>query len=519
KGGSGGGVVNGGASVGSVREAAKSFNPFGPQPGRVVEAESAPASAAVSVPPPLPPVVPGGGPPPPPLPPPPLSSFSAPSSPGSGRASTAGASLKDALAARIQPVPGIEGSGRGGDVQPHPPQPPTSIPPPAPPTDLPIPSGGPPPPPPPPPPVGFAPTPQYVRGGPVPSESPSASPSQKKKPSPADVGAMGPNLFALGAGGGGGGTVRSVGKVSERIRGLQGGVAGVFGGGFESSSSPAPTPAPAPATAPTPPFSAEKPPLPAAPSPRKSADDLRVKTEVGFGGKPPLPSAPSPRKASFEGGRSGGGGESDWEVVEREEARAGSSSPGVVVGEEDIFGDSKRKSFANLFSPVASTPGAAVPAIMINDSYRVRAVYRFEAVKDDDLELEVGDVAVVEREEGPWLFGRRERGGGVGWFPESFVERVGANEPALPSVEEKKYVSHAEVLWDYTAAREDELSLIAGEKVGVIDKTESQWWTVENSSNQSGLVPSNYLLETLEEPAPPTLPPKPLPGSKGMSKS
>src|SRR4051794_37876629 len=72
----------------------------------------------------------------------------------------------------------------------------------------------------------------------------------------------------------------------------------------------------------------------------------------------------------------------------------------------------------------AQTP---LPTISINDApevlYRVRATYRFEAVKDDDLALGVGDGGDVEREDGEWLFGR-DVGGRAGWFPRTFVERV-----------------------------------------------------------------------------------------------
>ncbi|KAJ3050644.1 hypothetical protein HK097_008351 [Rhizophlyctis rosea] len=460
-------VVEGGAKTGSVRDMAKSgFNPFGPRPSRFDEGEEQKSDVSVgqATPPPPPPAIGAGGiPPPPPPPPPPPGSGPGSPLPSARSSVTGGGSLKNALAAKVKPVEGIEGTGQSSST--HVPTPVRAPSPPAPIQT----TGGPPPPPPPPPPVGIATTTPYVRGSALPSESASTASGSKSKPKPADIGAVGPNLFALGAGSGG---VKSVGKVSDRIKGLQMGVGGVFG---------------QPAVETPKAVEREEP---------KWREERKKSVDSG-GWKPPLPSAPSPRKKSWEagGGVVGAGKkeEEGWEVVEREE---GSVSPVHVErgrSGEDVFADFGAK------SPIT----ASVPAIAINDApqglYTVRAVYKFEALKDDDLALEVGEVASVEREEGAWLFGRVVEGGRVGWFPGSFVEKFDASAPP-PALEHEgpKFIAHAEALWDYTAARDDELSLVAGERVGVISKPEKEWWNVENAKGVKGLVPATYLMEEIE---------------------
>ncbi|KAJ3288737.1 Intersectin 1 (SH3 domain protein) [Borealophlyctis nickersoniae] len=367
----------------------------------------------------------------------------------------------------------------------------------APPPPPPVMSGGPPTTPPPPPPPGVVPpVTKYVRGSSSGSVgSAGSSPTPKKKPTPADVGAAGPNLFALAAGGGG---VKSVGKVSDRIRNLQGGMAHVFGGAVESTPPVTTTPAISITTAPKEPDPAQQ----------TSSDSL---------------AATSPHASSHDTAKDG---DSDWEVVHHDEVKREfgdvkkrpSASGGLSYEDvrkresrglsyEDVFADHSASVLGDGGAPVAS-PLSTAPDQPL---YRVRAAFKFEAVKPDDLPLDVGDVAAVEKEEGEWLFGFRVETEGVkGWFPRNFVDVVQDEDsttttttttatttttPALFAPAQTRFLSSATVLWDYTAVNPDELSITAGEKVGVIGKPQSQWWSVENSVGGVGLVPATYLQE------------------------
>ncbi|RKO89740.1 hypothetical protein BDK51DRAFT_36946, partial [Blyttiomyces helicus] len=286
-------------AAGSVREAAKTFNPFGPQPREDRRADHSPAStAAPVVAPPAPPAFDfnaGGPPPPPPPPPPPASGSSSP--PAVARAvgrlpsSASGTSLKDALAARVGTREEVVGVAHGSGEE-H--AGPTSVsssaspaPPPPPPPAPPIGGGGPPPPPPPPPPPGTGPVKKWSAS--ISDTTSSAPAAPKKKPSPADVGAKGPALFAPGAV-----PLRSVGKVSDKIRNLQGGMSHVFGGPLATE----PTPEPAPTTTPAIVIPSSVPRAIGATTPPRSESSIS------------------------------NGGDSDWEVVSKDDTKA----LAVVVG-------------------------------------------------------------------------------------------------------------------------------------------------------------------------------------------
>lgn len=51
----------------------------------------------------------------------------------------------------------------------------------------------------------------------------------------------------------------------------------------------------------------------------------------------------------------------------------------------------------------------------------------------------------------------------------------------------------ATALFDFQAEADDELGIIAGESLEVIEEVEEGWWKVQNSSGKSGIVPHNYI--------------------------
>ncbi|RKO85386.1 Dbl homology domain-containing protein, partial [Blyttiomyces helicus] len=158
------------------------------------------------------------------------------------------------------------------------------------------------------------------------------------------------------------------------------------------------------------------------------------------------------------------------------------------------------------FSAPALTPAAPAPVL-----FKARCLFEFTAVRGDDLALVPGDVVPVTKEDGEWLFGATANGR-EGWFPRNFVEVV--NNAAVdphpsilairtpPPPDPPSPTVRAEILWDYSATRPDELTVAAGEFVLVLDKPETSWWRVERSAGGSGLVPATYLRELdPDEPA------------------
>lgn len=128
--------------------------------------------------------------------------------------------------------------------------------------------------------------------------------------------------------------------------------------------------------------------------------------------------------------------------------------------------------------------------------YQMQTIYNFSSNRPDDLVLNERDLINVEKEDGDWAFGKNLSSMLSGWFPKNYA--VLHNEdhqiPKLRDVEaESVFLFEAEVLFDYTAQRSDEISVSAGDFIKVVEKTDVDWWLVENDEKQSGVVPCSFL--------------------------
>ncbi|KAK6523477.1 hypothetical protein TWF281_001459 [Arthrobotrys megalospora] len=73
----------------------------------------------------------------------------------------------------------------------------------------------------------------------------------------------------------------------------------------------------------------------------------------------------------------------------------------------------------------------------------------------------------------------------------------------------------ARIVYDYEKAEDNELELVEGQVVGMIEMVDEDWWHGTNEAGESGLFPSNYVEpieddEEEEEAAPPPPPPAPV---------
>ncbi|KAJ3417124.1 Intersectin 1 (SH3 domain protein) [Chytridiales sp. JEL 0842] len=596
-----------GREGGSVREQAKTFNPFGPRPVTTEESAAPPVEASVLVspptggappppPPPLPPLlgsisataspqpsaaelpsIPNDGPPPPP-PPPPLSSIEPRDSIAQANASGTPKStnsspprpggdplLKSALAslrgrlARDDSDSDDEDWGPGSQdddyspmasdpklsstsAPPPPPAPPvqrgsasvpdafapvqpqvtmpaadsftSSAPPPPPPASsfappptfdagppMPPLGGAPPPPPPPLPPPGIvAPVKNFSRNG----SSSNVDEAPKKKPSPADVGAVGPNIFAMAAA-----------AAAAKLKPV-------------SAPTSEPPKASTPFDAITSPASAKEPPAVSPSPPNQTMGNT--------------PFFEKPSGASSDG----------WEIVTKEDdwsspkssdlmsgatsvaepqqvsllddafipgsytmpLSTGSSAAPVprpslgqteshnrLSGWSDVFSDEKAAPAGTetTFEPAPTVPTVAeVPEPEPEEPivlYTMKCLYHFEKGRADDMDMKANDIINVEKEDGEWLYGLNQSSGTKGWFPKNFAELYDPSKPPPPI---DKPIGRAEAVYDYTAVRDDELTILPGERLVILEKM-GDWWKVENNSKASGLVPAIYLKELGEE--------------------
>ncbi|KAI8805745.1 SH3 domain-containing protein [Cladochytrium replicatum] len=175
------------------------------------------------------------------------------------------------------------------------------------------------------------------------------------------------------------------------------------------------------------------------------------------------------------------------------------SSPGHGVDGWEIVTTS------NSVSPVANEEPAtaAVPKEKLPTLYKVKALFTFDSARSDDLPFSEGDVLWVEKDDGGnWVYGSKEGDpNNSGYFPKNYVEELKskAESPIRLSIPPRDYEGYAEALYSYEASQGDEGTVTAGEVVGILTKSEANWWKIESMAGQ-GLVPATYLRELdLEE--------------------
>ncbi|KAG0213903.1 SH3-domain kinase binding protein 1 [Mortierella sp. GBA30] len=153
------------------------------------------------------------------------------------------------------------------------------------------------------------------------------------------------------------------------------------------------------------------------------------------------------------------------------------------------------------------------------------AHHNYDAEKDDELTLEVGDLINVSDMSDPgWWVGEKVKDGKAGWFPSNFVDpyeqtaedaAVSAPAQAEPAVEDPAAEVPGEaaaaapkhegpvlarVEYDYEAKEPGELSLEAGRVVTILDSSDPAWWSGD-LNGKIGTFPSNYvkMIENKEE--------------------
>ncbi|KAA0710802.1 Intersectin-2 EH domain and SH3 domain regulator of endocytosis 2 [Triplophysa tibetana] len=125
-----------------------------------------------------------------------------------------------------------------------------------------------------------------------------------------------------------------------------------------------------------------------------------------------------------------------------------------------------------------------------------KALYPFTARNDEELSFETDDLIEVdesvEREQG-WLYGSRQ--GKMGWFPESYVERLTKSEapPTAKQALKPQVVGNvqARALCSWTAKTDSHLNFSKDDVITVLEQQEN-WWLGELNGVQ-GWFPKTYV--------------------------
>ncbi|XP_036379419.1 SH3 and PX domain-containing protein 2B isoform X2 [Megalops cyprinoides] len=116
------------------------------------------------------------------------------------------------------------------------------------------------------------------------------------------------------------------------------------------------------------------------------------------------------------------------------------------------------------------------------------AVTSYEKQESSEISLHVGQVVeVIEKNESGWWFVSSEDA--QGWVPATCLEaQDDPDDFSLPSEEEEKYT----VIYPYTARDKDEINLVKGTTVEVIQRNLEGWWKIRYQG-QEGWAPASYL--------------------------
>ncbi|SGZ54453.1 CIC11C00000003637 [Sungouiella intermedia] len=133
---------------------------------------------------------------------------------------------------------------------------------------------------------------------------------------------------------------------------------------------------------------------------------------------------------------------------------------------------------------------------------KATAIYPYEATGNDEISMAQGeDLDVVEEDDGSgWTMVRLTQSGKQGLAPTSYLEinkNYDGNKKKGPSVAPKrgaKRVQYVEALYDYTADEDNELSIVAGDRIVLIQEdTDGSGWTEGELNGARGLFPTSYV--------------------------
>lgn len=133
----------------------------------------------------------------------------------------------------------------------------------------------------------------------------------------------------------------------------------------------------------------------------------------------------------------------------------------------------------------------------------VRALWDYVEEENGDLSFKAGDIVMVTDKsdiDGWW---EGEYGGRRGFFPSNYVEKAldllpphsnvveAAPRPVVPA-QFNWNGQKARALYGYEKQNDDELSLVEGDIIHIVDKPDPDWWEGE-CAGFHGFFPSNHV--------------------------
>ncbi|CEF70799.1 Dbl homology (DH) domain and SH3 domain-containing protein [Strongyloides ratti] len=137
---------------------------------------------------------------------------------------------------------------------------------------------------------------------------------------------------------------------------------------------------------------------------------------------------------------------------------------------------------------------------------KVKSLYDFEKRSSQELTINTGDEIEIEKEiDDDWYYGLNKRTGERGVIPRNYVtkdmedeneivyENINDKQSSTPSNDSREY-GLAVVLYDYTAQYDDELTVLKGYSLKVIEFCGEEWVKCQNPKTEEiGIVPIAFL--------------------------
>ena len=131
---------------------------------------------------------------------------------------------------------------------------------------------------------------------------------------------------------------------------------------------------------------------------------------------------------------------------------------------------------------------------------RAVAKFAYRASRDDELDIQKGDIVeVLEKEGDGWWRGRT--GGREGWFPANYVEDKEVSPSPSPTRNSGPIICRVVAMFGFSSGNPEELQFAKGEIMEITDQPaeDPDWWEArKQGSTTTGLIPRNYV-EILEE--------------------
>jgi len=132
-------------------------------------------------------------------------------------------------------------------------------------------------------------------------------------------------------------------------------------------------------------------------------------------------------------------------------------------------------------------------------SRKIKVIYQYQATTESELSIEPDQILTLLDSSGDWWLAENDASQ-KGYIPRNFVEEI-FSSTSQPDVNSSRSQTQTQKFCitktDYTAQREDELTITVGLKIQVLEKSDDGWW-LGRADGRDGWFPANFVEEIVE---------------------